>query len=395
MGKSSIVYEKIGTKTEPINFSFPPSINENDADALSNEKYRAVLSFNPIKADAATVGSLIGKDNLLSEILRGEIDSWEKFKEVYNQNLNSEVKKRNLPNKQAAEDIVAASEKEFKAVKTNLVARRTRENTTLRGRHIDDIGMPLNKYVHLYMPMNIQQNESVVAGPEQLGIAGGMVQATLQGAAANQTSVVDIAKTAYKGTVTGMGELMRGQASGEFGSLIAQRLVSKLSTNVGNAVSLGSRIAINPNTRALFKQVNIREWNFVFQLIPTSPYESQLIENIIDFFRMEQLPTELVSEGTTTGLAYRFPNLMHIKALYRNESDGRYKPILTRFLPAYLQSVDVTYNTTGMSFYQGGKFHDATMNLKFIEYRPLNKDDIHVERAYLGKTSLEAPKETI
>jgi len=38
-----------------------------------------------------------------------------------------------------------------------------------------------------------------------------------------------------------------------------------------------------------------------------------------------------------------------------------------------------------MSFYEGGKFHDATMNLKFIEYRPLNKEDIDVERKYLGK----------
>ena len=119
-------------------------------------------------------------------------------------------------------------------------------------------------------------------------------------------------------------------------------------------------------------------------MIPTSPDETKRIENIIDFFRTEQLPTELVSENGV-GMAYRFPNLMHIKALYRDERTNQYKPILTRFLPAYLQAVDVTYNTQAMSFYEGGKFHDATMSLKFVEYRPLNKDDIDVERKYLEK----------
>ena len=367
-------------------YSFPPSIDEDNSDALSDEKYRAVLSFNPVKVDAVTVGSLIGKDNILSRILSGELSSLEAFGEEYKKRLEAKKKQQEIgiPGERAPEL------KEEKAIATSLTAKRTEENTTMRGRHADDIGRPENRYVHLYMPMNIQQNESVVAGPEQLGIAGGMVAGTLLGGGGDR-SVVDIASAAYKGTVTGIGELMAGKASGEFGSLIAQRLVSKLSTNAGNATSMATRIAVNPNTRAIFKQVNIREWNFVFQMIPTSPYESTLIENIIDFFRMEQLPTELVTSGGV-GMAYRFPNLMHIKALYRDERTGRYKPILTRFLPAYLQAVDVTYNTTGMSFYEGGKFHDATMNLKFIEYRPLNKDDIDVERDYLGKTDRIRPK---
>lgn len=367
-------------------YSFPPSIDEDNSDALSDEKYRAVLSFNPVKVDAVTVGSLIGKDNILSRILSGELSSLEAFGEEYKKRLEAKKKQQEIgiPGERAPEL------KEEKAIATSLTAKRTEENTTMRGKHADDIGRPENRYVHLYMPMNIQQNESVVAGPEQLGIAGGMVAGTLLGGGGDR-SVVDIASAAYKGTVTGIGELMAGKASGEFGSLIAQRLVSKLSTNAGNATSMATRIAVNPNTRAIFKQVNIREWNFVFQMIPTSPYESTLIENIIDFFRMEQLPTELVTSGGV-GMAYRFPNLMHIKALYRDERTGRYKPILTRFLPAYLQAVDVTYNTTGMSFYEGGKFHDATMNLKFIEYRPLNKDDIDVERDYLGKTDRIRPK---
>ena len=361
-------------------YSFPPSIDEG-GDSLTDEKYRAVLSFNPVKVDAVTVGSLIGKDTVLAKILSGEIDSLKKAADVYREVfIKDEKEKAGYPGSSNVKE-----DSKAKAMATSLKARRTTENTTVRGKGTDDLGYPDNRYVHLYMPMNIQQNESVVAGPEQLGIVGGMVSGTLMGAQGQNRSVADIASSAFKGTFAGMGELMRGQTAPEFGSLIANRLVSKLSTNAGNATSLATRIAVNPNTRALFKQVNIREWNFVFQMIPTSPDETKRIENIIDFFRTEQLPTELVSEAGGVGMAYRFPNLMHIKALYRDERTNQYKPILTRFLPAYLQAVDVTYNTTAMSFYEGGKFHDATMNLKFIEYRPLNKDDIDVERKYLGK----------
>lgn len=355
-------------------YSFPPSIDEG-GDSLTDEKYRAILSFNPVKVNAVTIGSLIGQDTLLAKILNGDLKDLKDFTKFYNENLNSQSEKGEGPTQRR--------EEERKAIKTSLKAKRTTENTTILGKGTDDLGIPDNRYVHLYMPMNIQQNESVVAGPEQLGIAGGMVSGTLMGSQGNK-SVVDIASSAFRGTFAGIGELMEGKTAPEFGSLIANRLVSKLSTNAGNATSLATRIAINPNTRALFKQVNIREWNFVFQMIPTSPDETTRIENIIDFFRTEQLPTELVTQNGV-GMAYRFPNLMHIKALYRDERTNQYKPILTRFLPAYLQSVDVTYNTTAMSFYEGGKFHDATMNLKFIEYRPLNKEDIDVERKYLGK----------
>ena len=57
-------------------YSFPPSIDEDNADALTDEKYRAVLSFQPVKVDGSTVGSLIGKDNILSRLLSGETVSY-------------------------------------------------------------------------------------------------------------------------------------------------------------------------------------------------------------------------------------------------------------------------------------------------------------------------------
>ena len=130
--------------------------------------------------------------------------------------------------------------------------------------------------------------------------------------------------------------------------------------------------------------------SFSFQMIPTNEEESIMIENIIDFFRMEQLPVELGAGGVS--MAYRFPNLMTIEANYTSDT-GEVIPIITRFLPSYLQAVDVSYNTNSMAFYENGKYHDATMSLKFIEYRPLNKHDIIHERDYLRKETPLAPND--
>ena len=252
----------------------------------------------------------------------------------------------------------------------------------------------------LYLPMNIQQMENVSVGPEALGLVGGTINSVIMG---GDGGLTNIAAAGIKGVFGNVIDFVAGNAGEELGSLVANKIASLASTQAGLGVQQATRIQVSPNTRSIFKQVNIREWSFSFQLIPTSEKEAIEIENIIDFFRLHQLPEEL---GTANGIsmAYRFPNLMKINAYYYDvEADdevenfdpeltdeGKYKtpivvPIITRFLPAYLQSVDVTYNTQSMSFHRGGKFHDATMNLKFIEYRPLNKQDIRNERAYLRR----------
>lgn len=274
------------------------------------------------------------------------------------------------------------------------------------GNYRDKFGKLQKENVLLYLPMNIQQMENVSVGPEALGLVGGTINSVIMG---GDGGLTNIAAAGVKGVFGNVIDFVAGNAGEELGSLVANKIASLASTQAGLGVQQATRIQVSPNTRSIFKQVNIREWSFSFQLIPTSEKEAIAIENIIDFFRLHQLPEEL---GTANGIsmAYRFPNLMKIDAFYYDEEaaeelpdinsasdlddqldeQGRYKtpttiPIITRFLPSYLQSVDVTYNTQSMSFYRGGKFHDATMNLKFIEYRPLNKQDIRNERSYLRR----------
>jgi len=346
-------------------YEFPPEINTG---TNADTEYRASLHFRPMKVNGATVSSFLG-----------DID----FEEIFS-GLGEKLKDIAIPGPNEEEASIIQGMDAADTVSSPTPKPRGLESI-VRTNQQDHFGDLEDRHVSLYLPMNIQQLENVSVGPENLGPVGGAVSAAIAGGSG---SLASIASSAVAGGLGGIGDLMKGNVSGEFGSLLANRLVSKLNTSAGLGVTNATRIQVSPNTRSIFKQVNIREWAFTFQMIPTSEKESVIIENIIDFFRMEQLPVELGAGGVS--MAYRFPNLMTIEANYMTDA-GEQIPIITRFLPAYLQAVDVSYNTTAQSFYDNGKYHDATMSLKFIEYRPLNKHDIIYEREFLRKETPMAP----
>ena len=127
-------------------YSFPPSIDEG-GDSLTDEKYRAVLSFNPVKVDAVTVGSLIGKDSYLGKILSGEIANLSDLGDEYRDRLlKKEKEQAGYPGSSNTKEDAKA-----KALATSLKAKRSTENTTVRGKGKDDLGYPDNRYVHLYI----------------------------------------------------------------------------------------------------------------------------------------------------------------------------------------------------------------------------------------------------
>tara|TARA_B100000965_G_scaffold164835_1_gene137171 strand:+ start:28 stop:1158 length:1131 start_codon:yes stop_codon:yes gene_type:complete len=357
-------------------YQFPPSIATNANQNGTN--YRASINFQPMKVNGATVSSFFGQKDFAEIFEKMEEAATDITKTFFG--LGNDTS--SLQNQAQAEKAMG---------RDKIVAPETPKGLEMivRSDTEDMFGDLEDRQVSLFLPMNIQQIENVTVGPENLGPVGGAVSAAIAGGSG---SLVGIASSAFSAGLGGIGDMMAGNVSDEFGSLLANRLVSKLNTSAGLGVTNATRIQVSPNTRSIFKQVNIREWSFTFQMIPTSEEESIEIENIIDFFRMEQLPVELGAAGVS--MAYRFPNLMTIDANYISE-DGTEIPIITRFLPSYLQAVDVSYNTSGMSFYDNGKYHDATMSLKFIEYRPLNKHDIDLERKKLNKTSPLMPNDLI
>jgi len=367
-------------------YEYPLGIGYGVADeavGLANHDYKAVLEFIPIKVDGQTISKFGALDlGIFNKIGNAATSTFGLGDRVNEADLNAAPANSGIVPKEERDRLQRRVVKD----KDILADLKTIEPVVYN----DDFGQELSQRAYLYMPMSIQQMENVSVGPESLGVVGGTISAAIAGGGA---TLAGITNAGISGAAGGVMDFVSGNASKELGSLIANKIASRVSSQAATGVTNATRLQISPNTRSIFKQVNIREWSFSFQLIPTSERESIEIENIIDFFRTEQLPEEL---GTgQISMAYRFPNLMKIKALYTlTKPDGTlkdYKNIITRFLPAYLQSVDVTYNTSGMSFYDNGRFHDATLNLKFIEYRPLNKLDIAREREHLGKGRVGNP----
>jgi hypothetical protein len=231
---------------------------------------------------------------------------------------------------------------------------QTRKRTIQQGNSRD--------FVTLYMPQAIQVRDGVVYDNADLGLTGGAIERGMQsggGALSGAFSAIKADASAFIDTFIGGGG----------GSVAALRASRFFGDEVQGAVRSALRVTPNPNTRALFRSVPLREFTFQFRLTPESPKESEQIKEIIKWFRTELYPENINVEGFSVG--YKFPNPIDIKILY----DGQLIPE-AKILPAYLRDVTASYNTQGMSFYQGGDWTSVDLSLSFMETIPFGKKDI-------------------
>lgn len=233
-------------------------------------------------------------------------------------------------------------------------ASQTRKRTIRQGNSRD--------FVTLYMPQAIQIRDGVSYDNVDLGLMGGAIERGMQsggGALSGAFNAVKADANAFVDTFIGGGG----------GSVAALRASRFFGEEVQGAVRSALRVTPNPNTRALFKSIPLREFSFQFRLTPESQKESDQIRQIIKWFRTEMYPENINVEGFSVG--YKFPNPIDIRILY----DGQLIPE-AKILPAYLRDVTVTYNSQGMSFYQGGDWTSVDLSLSFMETVPFGKKDI-------------------
>ena len=225
----------------------------------------------------------------------------------------------------------------------------------------------------LYLPNAIQfRDGATYDGDFELGTLGASIRA---GAMSNNTasemaaavgqSIIDTGRTIANAA-------MGRDVNGEDLQIALQRVTPG---RVAGALSSVSGITLNPNKRALFKGVEVRNFTFTFAMIPSSPNEAIAIENIVKFFREEMYPETINQLGVDT--AFKFPSIFDIVLRYR-KSDGNYVKVATKILPSFLRSVDVTYNQNGMSFHRDGKPQQTNITLNFVEERTLDKYDVAI-----------------
>lgn len=211
--------------------------------------------------------------------------------------------------------------------------------------------------INLYLPQGVQYADKVEYENADLGAVG----AAVADGQAPDTFSLPSEQLGDKG-IQGM---------------LVNSIVGTFSEKAGQVQRARSKVAPNPNTRALFKQVGLRTFSFQFKLVPVNEQEARTIENIIKVFRTELYPSMIMAEGLgiDAALGYNFPDRFKIEQFYGDASTRAQK-----IAPAYLDSFTTNYNTTNQTFFRGETgahyFSEVDIAMTFTESKTLSRKDI-------------------
>lgn len=227
--------------------------------------------------------------------------------------------------------------------------------------------------VDLYFPLSVQIDDTVDIGTGNLG---GLGVGILKGAENNQKLGTAVANSVSAG-FQNIFDFALGGLNKETAQYVANKMGKMGPQGIQTAVSVATQTAINPHTRAVFNQVNIRQFSFTFKFIPASAAEAREVQKIVKHFRSQMYPEllEVGSDGVTLPLGYKYPNLFKITFKHRG-SEAK----IPRLQYCYLRGVQSSYNPTGQAFYRDGQPNEIDMTLQFQEFRTLSKEDI--EKGY-------------
>ena len=234
--------------------------------------------------------------------------------------------------------------------------------------------------VTMYFPPSMSFVDNVAYDTNaELGAFGGAVLAGMQGGMTGaQAAGAALAGEGKAILDTVLGRTNTGLSEGVTDSLklAAAKVNNRYNpiSSVRNAITLQNRFIVNPNVRAIFRGVNIREFQFQFKLIPTSPEEARTVQKIIKHFRKELYPKGFpVNFGSaSTDLGYHFPNAF--KIIFKFE--GRRNKNLPKITPCYLRSFNATINPTGGGFRNAGQPNEIDISMAFVEHETLKSLDV-------------------
>jgi hypothetical protein len=242
----------------------------------------------------------------------------------------------------------------------------------------DDTNLKTTDRVSLYLPRAIAIQDGVEFDTGfQLGTIGGVAEQALSSGA----SVLGAITGSVVGSALAEIDAFRSGSNMSSGvaDILAQKRIAKMGAkgeSVAGGMQAASKVTTNPNTRAMFKDVRMRNFSFAFSLIPTSFDEALEIENIIKLFRTELYPTTLAAGQIRVG--YKFPNRFKIDIVSTDSGDfnSSQKPVKLKFLPVYMTAFNATYNANSPLMMPGVKFNQADITMSFTETRALTKSDV-------------------
>ena len=250
-----------------------------------------------------------------------------------------------------------------------------------------------NETVELYLPPNIQFNDTLGYDEANLNLRGAFARSALEGG----SGVFNAAGEAISAGFSGISDLINGTGTNVAEDAARAGIVRGLNVASPDDVISGVRVALqttlNPNTKSVFRNVVPRQFQFSFKFIATSRKESREIEKIIKFFRVNAYPehipssagnedagmseseTEINNPFSNIPLGYTFPNRFKIAMRVKNK-EGRDVQFGYKIKPCVLRTIATNYNSTGMAFHEDGKPFEVELNLGFQEFGTLSRKDI-------------------
>ena len=147
---------------------------------------------------------------------------------------------------------------------------------------------------------------------------------------------------------------------------------------VGAIGALKQGIAANPYTRVAFEGTSVRTFEFNFKLIPESAKETETAKKIERTFRKFLYPKRSGS------IALAYPPLFKI-TFFTNGDPSPYMPVIK---PAYLTSLQTTFNESTNAVFQGtGAPIEVGLALSFQEERQLVRQDLYPDDTDIDEQS--------
>jgi hypothetical protein len=316
--------------------------------------YRAKVIFTLLGDEPTGVNS--------GGIKSARTDSQSKLSEIEKQRaeLENESQQDNITSSQYTERKNALDD-EIKALTSQIEVFDAANNSSETSSRIGLFGTS----VELYLPAGLQFRDNVTYENFDLGGAGAAMEGGLGFASSMMKGVGSFVTNITGGGGADLAKLAAIQLSGKAGSFASEiQAVQKLSGGV----------TLNPNSRVLFKQPNIRDFVFTFKFVANSATEAEQVNQIIKFFRTELYPDEITANvgNTSVSLGYRFPNKFNIAFVY----DDTPIPGLAKLLPCYLRDVSTTYNASQMAMHSDGNFMEIDMTVSFQETKALVRKQI-------------------
>lgn len=220
--------------------------------------------------------------------------------------------------------------------------------------------------VSLYLPQSFQVQDGAEYDTINLGPLGAAVESGMRQGSGALTAIANAARQAGTSAID---LLQNGATTGPTARVGAVRLAQTFAPEpVAGGIKSSLAVSVNPNTRALFNSVRLRDFTFTFTMIANSASEAQEIDNIVLWFRETMYPTT-ISQGNIS-FGYNFPDKIEITTLYNNNRVG------VKIRPSHIRNIQTVYNPNSMGYHIDGKPSEVSLTISFSEDRALSQADI-------------------